>query len=212
MALVTFLPIAPEGATMPTGAPRNLPFPMAGEFTENPSATPLTYYPLLLSLDKAVEYWWRIKSWMLTYSIGGFSGTLVIDRLDVEQGDEQELCKPENYEWTGYADPGGPSGNRIAATIEMLAPQSPRYSISHTEVAPAFRVTISAAYFDGDSDISLTTVGDLDHPLEGTITFDGGILACAFADITAEPFTFTIEPNEWYSYSGTWEAATGAKN
>ena len=210
MARVKFLPISPAGATQSTGKPNNLPFPMKGTYDENPTAFPLTFFPLKVSLEKAVEYWWRIYSWNLFYSIEGFTGNIRITRVGVPQGSEQLLCLGENYTWTGESDVD-PDGNHITSTIEIFTNQSPQYVMNHTDVVPAMVIGIDVLYFGGDSEIILTTANN-SSPDEDEISFDGNILPVSYTDTTGSSFTFTITPIEWYSYDGIWNTATGAKN
>jgi len=205
-----FLPTIDDGPAIWSAPPPNiLAFPMAGAFVDPvPAGTGLTFYPRKMTLDKAVEYWWRVKSWRLTYAIADISGFIIAER-GIEQDDEEELCRPTNYEWQASEDLG--AGNSISVNIRFLTDAAdPRYSMSHTEVLPALEVEIFAQYFSGDSDITLIT-SSAPHPLTGSISFDGEALECSYADETGEPFTFTIVPEEYYSWSGTWSTTSGAK-
>ncbi len=174
MARLVFIPNWEDGATIPTGKPRNLPFPMPGSFTETlPATADLSYFPIQMTIDEAVKYWWRISKWSAIFTVGSVSDSVVLERSNVT--DETRLCLPSNYIWTGTLDLG--AGNVFSFTVKFLLPnnEAPEsYYCNHTEIVPSVSVVGSLSYFDGDSTLDIQTQAMFDTETEsGTLTLDG---------------------------------------
>ena len=224
-----FLPTEPGPALWNSPNPHILAFPMQGSY-ENPlpDAEPLTFFPLSMPISKAVEYWWRVYSWNLAYSVANIAGNLALQRLNAPFLEEVELCrgystdapleKQARFKWYATEDLG--VDTRITGTIAMFPPdgypnypdpefRGPAYKMSLTDILPALSIEIEAT--DGSSSVSLTTA-NAGGASVGGITFDGNALSCSYTNETGEPFQFVLTPLEWYSYDGIWNTATGQKN
>ena len=99
-----------------------LAFPMPGKSEE---WTPVfhTFRPFGMPLTKAVEWWWRVKTWLLTANLS-YIGPVEITLGRNSGSEEKYLCEPENYKWTGTYDASvAPQVRVINVELVLFPPQ-----------------------------------------------------------------------------------------
>lgn len=203
--------------------PQRLPFPMPGRYMDPITpTTPISWTPIGITIDKAVEYWWRVKEWELTYEGGvgstDFSGILRLVRSNVDS--EEELCFPDRYEWFGTFTSEGELPFTITARIIMMPPPeyNPNidrsYFMNSTHVVPAFAFIATVDYFDYEFEqllLQISTHDELGNA--GAVTIDGTEVDCTFSSSGALPtFDFEMVPKVWFAYDDVWNPNTGEKN
>jgi hypothetical protein len=216
MARLVFIPVSEAVENTPTGAPRKLAFPMKGMFSDPlPLPEALSFFPLQMTIEKAVEYWWRVAEWKASYSVDTFSGELILSRYkvgifsDVLVVDEKDLCFPDCGWWRGVAQiPGGTIGTDEIRVFLSLMMDDIRYNTDHSNIRPSISVSSEATIYSGDTTVDMTTsAGDLG--VTGEMNMDGSAISISGSN---DVFSLSIVPHRYYSYSGIWNTETGEKN
>lgn len=118
-------------ATVATASTPAMPFPMLGK-ADTLTPIQLSQIPFSIPLEQGVEWWWRVRSWLLTANfsdIGPFEITL--EKIASPYGDERDMCLAQqpggptraSHSWSGTYDASGPGYVRImTAVLEYLPP------------------------------------------------------------------------------------------
>lgn len=134
MRVPHFLPTPAETITqvvIPEG-PLAMPFPISGEYKETiDAAASLSWQPLQMTVNKGVEWYWRVKSWDLTIEGTGVDGfpsqTITLDHQEgTPVATELDLCDWFNriggHLWA-YASGGGMFTASIGAGTLNVTPR-----------------------------------------------------------------------------------------
>ena len=120
---VTSFPTWPaDRAPVAVAGVSTLAFPMPGK-SEEWTPVFLTFRPFGMPLTKAVEWWWRVKTWLLTATFTDI-GPVEITMGRTSGSEEKQLCSPESYTWTGTYDATvGPQIRVINVELVLFPPE-----------------------------------------------------------------------------------------
>lgn len=216
-------PVAVAGAN-------TLAFPMPGK-SEDWTPVLLTPRPFGMPLTKAVEWWWRVKTWLLTATLTDI-GYIEITMGRDSGSEEKNLCKPESYTWSGTYDATvGPQVRVISAELVLFPPQGTylfgttppdfgptdeAYALPASAAAPESRTIYPTValniYTDPMWDIGTEIVGQAASipvilpPTINYSTHDGTIDGIAWrlgwdGDVAMASIIWTMTPLQWYPYA-----------
>ena len=75
--------------TVDVDCTHTMAFPMTGISDDNGGAAPLTLCPISMTLEKAVEYWWRVRKWKMSFTVTGLGSFELYPERQMD--DEREL-------------------------------------------------------------------------------------------------------------------------
>lgn len=111
-----------DRATVAVDGANTLAFPMPGK-SEAYTPVLMTPRPFGMPMTQAVEWWWRVKTWILEATFP-YIGPFEITMGRNSGSDEKNLCKPESYKWTGTYDATvGPQVRVINVELVLFPPQ-----------------------------------------------------------------------------------------
>lgn len=220
-------------------APWILAFPMPGE-TAYAGATDMTIFPLEMTINDAVELWWRVKQFDVAVTDvdgwGDFTINCVRKRSGVTVLHEKELAHPESYEWEGsvYAT-SGIDTLYIGVLIKILPPEELEYNSDLDQVPFSYQIETGLApnvakctptmIFDINIEQNagaevINYVINYDDTFKTVdqvydCTFNGEPIQLGIARmgtaLDGPSFAVDITIGSWFSWDGTWNAATGER-
>ena len=217
-----------------------LAFPMPGRPTYQ-SPVDMSPYPLEMTVNDAVELWWRVKEFSVVVTDiidwGNYTITCARKRGVSDVVHEKELAHWESYSWEGsVADADGIDTLNITAKIRILPPQGLVYNEDLDTIdksyymdgglkpdvarcVPAILITVDIIQDAGSEVINyVRNFGDSFFPIDSTFptTFDGMAIELGIANmgtpLNGPAFDVVITIKTWFSWDGTWNTSTGERN
>jgi hypothetical protein len=229
----TFLPIwTGDRATVTVGPSNTMLFPMPGK-SEDYTPVLMTLRPFGMPMTQAVEWWWRVKTWILQATFSDI-GPVEITMGRTSGSEEKQLCRPESYTWTGtYDATSGPQVRVLSAELVFLPPEGTYlfgtaapdfgptgdpYSLPESTSIPSARTIYPTValriYTDPMWDIGTEITGAAASiPLiipagpdysEHDGTIDGIAWRLGWdGDVAMASITWTLTPLQWYPWADT---------
>ena len=227
----TFLPLwTGDRATVAVGPTNTLLFPMPGK-SEAYTPVLMTPRPFGMPMTQAVEWWWRVKTWILEATLTDI-GPIEITMGRSSGSSEKQLCQPGNYEWTGtYNATVGAQVRVLTAELVFLPPQgtylfdtaapdfdptNEAYSLPESASIPSARTIYPTValrlYTDPMWDIGTEIVGaaaSIPLIIPATLNYsehDGTIDGIAWrlgwdGGVAMASITWTLTPLQWFPWA-----------
>jgi hypothetical protein len=201
----------------------------------------MTPYPLGMTVNDAVELWWRVKEFTVTVSDilvwGSYDITCKRKRDGVDVTREKELAYWQSYLWEGAAaDSDGIDTLNINAKIRILPPEGFVYNEDGQQIAdsyyidggvkpdtarcrPAILIEVTIIQ-DAGAEVTnyVRNFDDTFFPIdrEFNTTFDGRAIKLGIANmgtpLDGPAFDVVTTIKTWFSWNGTWNTTTGVRN
>lgn len=217
-----------------------LAFPMPGDPVYQ-APVDMSPYPMEMTVNDAVELWWRVKEFSMAITdIDGWGDYTVVcarKRGVTQITEENELAHYDSYLWEGsVSDIDGIDTLNITAKIRMLLPEGFAYNEDLDAIdksyyidggltpdvarcVPSMLITVDIAQ-DAGSEVTnyVRNFDDTFFPIDSTFptTFDGRAIELGIANmgtpLNGPAFDVVTTIKTWFSWDGTWDTVTGARN